>query len=144
MRRLQDMVGKLSCACSGISMSLTAAGQLDVYYRRGIFTRVEEDVVWFDVFAEMCSACDTRGGLVSRSLGTCMSYSLCVQGAQSLQRAASDRLDIGSREVPFAGQAERIVVQMFQDQKWWIRSMVEKLSYLRAIRDLLQRISIPV
>jgi hypothetical protein len=39
-----------------------------------------------------------------------MSYSLCVEGAQSLQRAASDRLDIGSREFAFIGQAERILI----------------------------------
>jgi hypothetical protein len=47
------MIGKLICAHSGISISLTAVGQLGVDHCRGIRTQVEEDIVWFDVFVEV-------------------------------------------------------------------------------------------
>jgi hypothetical protein len=53
-----------------------------------------------------------------------MSYPHRVEGAQRLQSATSDHLDIGSREFSCSRQAKRIVVQMFQSQKWRILSMV--------------------
>jgi hypothetical protein len=120
----------------------TAVSQLDVYYCRGIFIQVEEDIVWFDVFVDLYSASDTWAD--RSNIFTCMSYSLCVEGAQSLQGATSDRFDIGSREFSISGQAKCIGVQVFQNQKWWVLSVVEHLSYVRAMRELLQNGSLPV
>jgi hypothetical protein len=33
---------------------------------------------------------------------------------------------------------------VFQNQKWWVLSVVEHLSYVRAMRELLQNGSLPV
>ena len=49
-------------------MSLTAVSQLDIYHCPGIFIQVEEDIVWFDVFIEMYSVRDTRGGSLNETL----------------------------------------------------------------------------
>jgi hypothetical protein len=67
-----------------------------------------------------------------------------MKGAQSPQSVTSDRFDIRSREFSCFRQAKRIVVQMFQNQKWRAFSMVEQLSYVREIHELLQNDFLPV
>lgn len=48
-----------------VLVSLTAVCQLGIYYCRSVFVQVEENIFWLDVFVDVSSAYDTRGGLIS-------------------------------------------------------------------------------